>query len=300
MNSALQPADKDHASALRHSATGRFRRAVNWSTQLLSLCQSLYKSLRLSAGDLVEATVYTVILNGRFLRYRDDFEDALIQLSVAKSLLDTLANSSLTSRDQALAVLFADEISPEIRYCAHELGHAKAYDVNGIVAEIAPKYRNEIVENCEALLAKLQKEERPTSSASNLITRLWEGQPVPIRYPELVDVLLRVQTAELALEQSQQDSRGKKSKQGVTAYDGLLLALSDAEEVARKLQEARQVLYSVCHNRARCSLEILSFMALLPRQLPSAGETYILSMLTSFTSSFHVVYSVIYSSSVHS
>ncbi|KAF8895022.1 hypothetical protein CPB84DRAFT_1816027 [Gymnopilus junonius] len=240
INSALQPANKDHARALRHTATGRFRRAVNWSAQLLSLCQAFYKSSRLSARGLIEATVYTVILNGRFLRYRDDFEDAVIQLSVAKSLLDDLAGSSSTSRDQALAVLFADEISPEVRYCAHELGRAKAYDVNGIVAEIAPKYRNEIVEDCDALLAKLHKEECSTSSVSNLATRLWEGQPVPIRYPELVDVLLRVQTAESTLEQSQQDARGKKSKQGVTAYDGLLLALSDAEEVARKLQETHQ------------------------------------------------------------
>jgi signal recognition particle subunit SRP68 len=244
-NTALQPANQDNASSLRHSATGRFRRAVNWSTQLLSLCQTLYGLSRLSAENLLEVTIYTVILNGRFLRYRDDFEDALIQLSVAKSLLDDLANASSTSRDQALAVLFADEISPEIRYCAHELGRAKAYDINGIVSELAPVHRNEIVENCDALVAKLQSEEGSTTLKTKLKERLWEGQPVPIRYPELVDVFLKVEKAEVIVDSRQKEGRrstsNRKAKSDVTAYDAVLATLSDAEEVARKLQEAQQV-----------------------------------------------------------
>lgn len=196
----------------------------------------------MSAENLIEVTIYTIILNGRFLRYRDEFSDALLQLSVAKALLDDLANASPTSRDQALAILFSDEIGPEIRYCAHELGRAKAYDVNGIVAELAPKYRNEIVENCDALIAKMQTEQQTTSMKSKLTERMWEGQPVPVRYPELVDVLLRVQRFEGYLNDRDPASEAaKKTKLGATAYDSVLSALSDAEEVARKLQETQQV-----------------------------------------------------------
>ncbi|KAF8807165.1 hypothetical protein BYT27DRAFT_7211035 [Phlegmacium glaucopus] len=244
--SSLHPANDDKSRSLRHSATGRFRRAVNWSTQLLSLCQTLFTFSRLSAENLIEVTIYTVILHGRFLRYRDDFEDALIQLSVARGLLDDLVNSASTSRDQALAILFSDEIGPEIRYCAHELGRAKAYDVNGIVTELAPKHRNQLIENCDALIAKLKAEQRVAGSKLKLKERLWDGQPIPVRYPELVDVLLKVEEAEVALEASQKDRRpagtlGKKSKLGVTAYDALLLALSDTEEVARKLEGVQQL-----------------------------------------------------------
>ena len=247
-SSSLLPANADKSRSLRHTATGRFRRAVNWSTQLLSLCQTLFGSSRMSAENLIEVTIYTVILHGRFLRYRDEFEDALIQLSVARDLLDDLANSVSTSRDQALAILFSDEIGPEIRYCAHELGRPKAYDVNGIVSELAPKHRNQLIENCDALVAKLQAEERVADSKVKLKTRLWDGQPVPVRYPELVDVLLKVEEAEIALDASEKNSRrrpagtsGKKSKSEITAYDALLLALSDAEEVARKLEGVQQV-----------------------------------------------------------
>ncbi|KAG2160209.1 uncharacterized protein EDB93DRAFT_1244961 [Suillus bovinus] len=254
---SLQPANEDQAGTLRHSATGRFRRAVHWSTQLLSHCQSLYSSSHLSAEGLMQITIYTLILNGRFLRYRDNFEDALIQLSVARHLLDELVDRAATSRDQALATVFADDIGPEIRYCAHELGRERAYDVDAIAAELSEKHRGEIVEGCDALIEKFRQEGEVAGKGEGrkkLATLMWEGLPVPVRNPELVDVLLRVQEAEAKITQSREPAgaegasdKGRKgksgghgSKKGVAAYDAILLALSDAEEVARKLVEAQQ------------------------------------------------------------
>lgn len=268
---STQPANDDHASSLRHHATGRFRRSVNWSTQLLSHCQSLYSSSRLSAENLLETTIYTLILNGRFLRYRDDFEDALIQLSVARSLLDELAAAGTTSRDQALATLFADEIGPEIRYCAHELGRAKAYDIDGIVAEFASKHRNDLVEGCDDILQKFKKEEEVSGKGEarkKLQTLLWEGEPVPVRNPELVDVLLKVQESERKLDgQESAPKKGSGSKKGVAAYDSVLSALSDAEEVARKLVETQQV----------STLQLAAYSSHLIWNLPVAGRRQLFS-----------------------
>ena len=207
----------------------------------------------------MHVTVYTLILNGRFLRYRDDFEDSLIQLSVARHLLDELADRAATSRDQALAIVFADEIGPEIRYCAHELGRERAYDVDAIVAELSRNHRGEIVAGCDDLIHKFRQEGEVAGKGEGrkkLETLMWEGQPVPVRNPELVDVFLRVQEAEAKIIPSHEPARaegtsnkggrkgksgGHGSKKGVAAYDAILLALSDAEEVARKLVEAQQV-----------------------------------------------------------
>jgi signal recognition particle subunit SRP68 len=193
------------------------------------------------------------------LRYRDDFEDALLQLCVARNLLDELADRASTSRDQALATLFADDIGAEIRYCAHELGRSKAYDVDGIVKELASKHRNNIVEGCDPLVAQLKNESDVSGKAEvrkKLSALVWEGQPVPVRNPELVDVLLKMQEAEARLEgvngsqekgglarndKGKTKEKGGRSKKGVAAYDAILLALSDAEDVARKLVEAQQV-----------------------------------------------------------
>ncbi|KAF7319739.1 Signal recognition particle subunit SRP68 [Mycena kentingensis (nom. inval.)] len=235
---AILPANADHAGTLRHSATGRFRRAVHHATQLLSLCQALHAADRFSAENLLQATVYTLILNGRFLRSRDEFEDALVQLGVARGLLDELAKGADTSRDQALATLFSDEIGPEIRHCAHELGRAKAYDVDGIAAEVSKQHRGALVDGCDALLSKFKNEAGKGAAKKTLAPLVWEGQPVPVRNPELVDVLLRVQDAEQRLSEGKSASASKKS---VKAYDAILSSLSDAEEVARKLVEAQQL-----------------------------------------------------------
>ncbi|KAH7883995.1 hypothetical protein F5I97DRAFT_1897342 [Phlebopus sp. FC_14] len=251
---SLLPANEAHSATLRHSATGRFRRAVHWAMQLLSHCQSLYNNSLLAPSSLLQVTVYTLVLNGRFLRYRDSFDDALIQLCVARNLLDELAEMAETSRDQALAVLMADEIGPEIRYCAHEMGWERAYDVDAIVKDFATKHKNELVEGCDALTKAFQEERRESGKGegkTRLATLVWEEQPVPVRNPELVDVFLKVQEAEAKItapcdtSTTETDKRKKGGKahgsqKGIAAYDSVLLALSDAENVVRRLVEAQQ------------------------------------------------------------
>ncbi|OSD05642.1 hypothetical protein PYCCODRAFT_1457166 [Trametes coccinea BRFM310] len=256
---AAEDAQKKSSSNRKH-ATRRMRRAIHWATQLLSHCQALYAQGRLPAEDLAQVTAYTLILNGRFLRQRYDFEDALVQLCVARNLLDSLAAAASTSREQALAVAFADEIGPEIRHCAHELRRDKAYDVDALVSEVAPRHRNALIQDCDALLARLGKESGGAAEErGKLKPLLWEGEPVPIRSPELVDVLLKVQEAEEKLVQARKadvksseapsngekkgkGAHGARSKRGgVASYDAILLALSEAEDVSRKLVESQKM-----------------------------------------------------------
>ncbi|KAI0770966.1 hypothetical protein BD413DRAFT_663852 [Trametes elegans] len=257
---AAEDAEKKSSTNRKHAAR-RMRRSIHWATQLLSHCQALYAQGRLSAEDLAQVTAYTLILNGRFLRQRYDFEDALVQLSVARNLLDALASAAETSRAQALAVAFADEVGPEIRHCAHELRREKAYDVDAVVAEVAPQHRNALVQDCDALLARLRQERGGAAEERGKLKELlWEGEPVPVRNPELVDVLLKFQDAQEKLVQAgkadeksanatttEGDKKGKVAKGsrskrgGVASYDAILLALSEAEDVSRKLVEAQKL-----------------------------------------------------------
>jgi signal recognition particle subunit SRP68 len=256
---SLRLTNKPRAHTLAHNATSRFRRSVKWSIQLLSYCRALFASSQLSAENLLEITIYALILNGRFLRYRDRFEGALIQFCVAHHLLDGLAINASMSRDQALAILFSDEIGPEIRYCAHELGLPKAYDICGIVESVASQHKTEIVDGFDALMQNFKTDvavANEMGSRRKLGSLMWEGQQAPVRNPELVDVLLKVQEAEASLtvlpsdiglsnirKQDKKLNRagGHSSKKDVAAYDTILLALSDAEVLARKLTEAQQV-----------------------------------------------------------
>ncbi|KAF8171710.1 hypothetical protein K438DRAFT_1612561 [Mycena galopus ATCC 62051] len=118
------------------------------------------------------------------------------------------------------------------------------YYIDGIVAEIAGKHKNQIVEGCDAIITKLKSEGDVAgkgASRKKLAELTWEDQPVSVRNPELVDVLLKVQEAEHRLDELQQGSSSSTSKKGVAAYEAIILALSDAEEVARKLVEAQQL-----------------------------------------------------------
>ena len=199
------------------------------------------------------------MIQGRYNRTKDEFEAALIQLSVCRSILDQMAAFAVSSRDQALAAVFADEIGPEIRYCAHELGRSKAYDVDGVVAELTPKHSEKTVQGYNELIEALKNSSSAGSatgsgSRQKLEPLVWEGQPVPIRNPELVDVFLKVQDATAQLKGggstqktsvSENAEKGKKhhhkSRGKIAAFDAVLQALSDAEDLARRLLEAQQV-----------------------------------------------------------
>jgi len=76
------------------ASTLRFRRAVHCATQFLSQCTD---TSRLGAANVLEMTACTLTLNGHFLRYRDEFKDALVQLCVARGILDELAVHAETS-----------------------------------------------------------------------------------------------------------------------------------------------------------------------------------------------------------
>jgi signal recognition particle subunit SRP68 len=242
---ALEPAQAERAHTLRHSATARARRAVHWAAELLSHCTALHGAGRLPASALAETAVYTLLANGALLRRRADYEDALHQLCAARLLLDELGRAARSSRDQALCVLFADGAGPEIRHCAHELGMQRAHDVDGLVAHFGPKHAPALVPGYEELVGELEAAAATGGDAARMQLRplMWEDEPVPVRNPELVDVLLRVQTAQAKLDTEHAGKRSEAAggKRGVAAYDAILAALSDAEDVARKLAEAQRV-----------------------------------------------------------
>ncbi|KAG8951763.1 hypothetical protein FRC03_012384 [Tulasnella sp. 419] len=243
---------KSKDSSVRKHALSRFRRASTYATQLFQHATTIYSSSasRISILSYAEIITYHLIIQGRLSRAKEEFQDAIAQLSVARSLLDKLSSAATTSRDQALYTVFGDEIGPEIRYSAHELGRSKSYDIDGVVAEYAPKHGESQIKGYKSLLDNITA--TSSTSGSGAKGRLgpidWEGQPVPIRSPELVDAFLKVQDAVAKLDAGhqgatagdQQQSKAKRSRSKVVAFDGVLSALSDAEDLSRKLLEGHQ------------------------------------------------------------
>ncbi|KIJ45248.1 hypothetical protein M422DRAFT_251428 [Sphaerobolus stellatus SS14] len=185
----------------------------------------------------------------------------LVQLSVAHALLSELEKTARTSKEVALARAFKDEIGPEIRWCVHEFSRSgdgedeeleaialkwkkREWDIEGIVGDVAPAYAERVVSGYGEVVSGLRAEEGDSAGKKEVLEELmWDGEPVPVRNPELVDVLLKVQEARGRLRGTDEEGatakakgRGKMSK-----YDAVLHSLSDAVDVARKLVEAQQV-----------------------------------------------------------
>lgn len=193
----------------------------------------------------------------------------LVQLSVAHALLDELEKSAASSKEVALARAYKDEIGPEIRWCIHEFSRSsegedtdaeleeialrwkkREWDIEGIVADVAPAYSERVVSGYGGLVRGLREEAEasgdPAGKKQVLEELVWDGAPVPVRNPELVDVLLKVQEATSKLRGGEEDgatakARGKAARGKMARYDAVLLSLSDAVDVARKLVEAQQV-----------------------------------------------------------
>lgn len=278
---AADPAYADDGT-LRHRATGRFRRAVSHSATLLSQARSLYSSdpRRISAAGFLEVTVYHLVLQGRFYLRRDDFRLALEHLAVAHVIFAELAKSATTSRDQAVYTLFSDEIAPQIRFAAHSQGHKASYDIDVVSREVTTsKLKEALVPGCHEIVQRLQQEraEEVTGSGSSgramLKEPLWEGTPVPVRNPELVDAFIKMQNADAMAEGKRAYKRRRKvgskttlpagnkemqtsaasttTRDKVAAFDGVLLALAEAQQVVQRLVESKEViiLAHVPHNQ---------------------------------------------------
>lgn len=243
---------------------------------LLSQARSLFSSRsgRISAGALLEVVAYHLTLHGRFYLRRDDFRLALDRLVIARTILAELAKGTTTSRDHSLYMLFSDEIAPQIRFAAHSQGHKAAYNIEAVVKEVnTSKLRDTLVPGYEEIVLQLRGEGTKEAASSGSLGRamlrepLWEGKPVPIRNPELVDAFIKVQNAEDAMVggkractppkkagataalppggKSRASAASKTTRSRVAAFDDVLLALADAQQVAHKLVESQKVTLDV-------------------------------------------------------
>jgi signal recognition particle subunit SRP68 len=207
----------------------------------------LLETGKLKAIYYAEVATYDLLVKGRLQRIREEYDTGVASLAVARNMLDELASNASTSHDQAISTVFIDEVAPEIRHCAHSLGHKRAYDIDSIVKEVAPIHRTKLIPQYDQLIEAIHDatgKVADSKTAQRILQSLeWEGAPVPLRNPELVDAYLKVELAssKLAAGSTDRPAQDTKSRKKVTAFDSVLQALSDAENIARKLSEARKL-----------------------------------------------------------
>ncbi|KAN0060610.1 signal recognition particle subunit srp68 [Thecaphora frezii] len=238
-----QAFENDADPALRQRGISRLRRAVQWSTSLHQLVCAL--NARFDVYARSETAAYSVLLKGIAAFDRNQWSKALELLSVARLLLNAIADNSMTSRNEALANSFVDAGEAQMRYCAYQLGEAEQ-NMDTVARKTATaEVCNSVYSGYDALVAELEAAAAKNGAAkSEPLSITWHGHQIPVRNLELLDTITRVRSEEAALHDAirngslQDDSKAATRQEGDKANRGKRPRLSHAQRKAKKREAA--------------------------------------------------------------
>lgn len=208
----------------------RLRKAAKHSEKLEKLCESP----RVDAKTKLEAQAYTAYLTGMVHFELQEWKLAMEAFNKCKTIYEKLA-SAFT---EELAVLYrqrVDEISPNIRYCAYNIGDQNA--INDLMQmRLTGGGGGMMAEKLEALITQARTKQAATMSEVE-----WRGRSVPVKIDKARIFLLGLADNEAAIAQAVNE----ETKEHL--YETLLAECRDT------IQAVREELKSEAKQRERSS-----------------------------------------------
>lgn len=214
----------------RFHLLARLRKAAKHSEKLEKLCESP----RVDAKTKLEAQAYTAYLTGMVEFELQEWKLAMEAFNKCKTIYEKLA-SAFT---EELAVLYrqrVDEISPNIRYCAYNIGDQNA--INDLMQmRLTGGGGGMMAEKLEALITQARTKQAATMSEVE-----WRGRTVPVKIDKARIFLLGLADNEAAIAQT----ANEETKEHL--YETLLAECRDT------IQAVREELKSEAKQRERSS-----------------------------------------------
>ncbi|XP_023119487.1 signal recognition particle subunit SRP68 [Amphiprion ocellaris] len=214
----------------RFHLLARLRKAAKHSEKLEKLCESP----RVDAKTKLEAQAYTAYLTGMVDFELQEWKLAMEAFNKCKTIYEKLA-SAFT---EELAVLYrqrVDEISPNIRYCAYNIGDQNA--INDLMQmRLTGGGGGMMAEKLEALITQARTKQAATMSEVE-----WRGRSVPVKIDKARIFLLGLADNEAAIAQT----ANEETKEHL--YETLLAECRDT------IQAVREELKSEAKQRERSS-----------------------------------------------
>uniref|UniRef100_A0A8C9Z1P4 Signal recognition particle subunit SRP68 n=1 Tax=Sander lucioperca TaxID=283035 RepID=A0A8C9Z1P4_SANLU len=214
----------------RFHLLARLRKAAKHSEKLEKLCESP----RVDAKTKLEAQAYTAYLTGMVEFELQEWKLAMEAFNKCKTIYEKLA-SAFT---EELAVLYrqrVDEISPNIRYCAYNIGDQNA--INDLMQmRLTGGGGGMMAEKLEALITQARTKQAATMSEVE-----WRGRSVPVKIDKARIFLLGLADNEAAIAQT----ANEETKEHL--YETLLAECRDT------IQAVREELKSEAKQRERSS-----------------------------------------------
>uniref|UniRef100_A0A8D3C8E9 Signal recognition particle subunit SRP68 n=1 Tax=Scophthalmus maximus TaxID=52904 RepID=A0A8D3C8E9_SCOMX len=209
----------------RFHLLARLRKAAKHSEKLEKLCESP----RVDAKTKLEAQAYTAYLSGMVEFELQEWERAMEAFNKCKTIYEKLA-SAFT---EELAVLYrqrVDEISPNIRYCAYNIGDQNA--INDLMQmRLTGGGGGMMAEKLESLITQARTKQAATMSEVE-----WRGRTVPVKIDKARIFLLGLADNESAIAQT----ANEETKEHL--YETLLAECRDTIQAVREelKSEAKQ------------------------------------------------------------
>uniref|UniRef100_A0A8C8H471 Signal recognition particle subunit SRP68 n=1 Tax=Oncorhynchus tshawytscha TaxID=74940 RepID=A0A8C8H471_ONCTS len=202
----------------RFHLLSRLRKAAKHGERLEKLCESP----RVDAKTKLEAQAYTSYLSGMVRFELQEWKDAMEAFNKCKTIYEKLA-SAFT---EELAVLYhqrVEEISPNIRYCAYNIGDQNAMNELMQMRLSAGGGGGMMAEKLEALITQTRAKQAATMSEVE-----WRGRTVPVKIDKARIFLLGLGDNEAAIAQAANEETKER------LYETLLAECRDTIQAVRE------------------------------------------------------------------
>jgi len=211
----------------------KLSKASKYSDELNKLCEME----RVDARTKLEAQAYSYWMTANLKFEVHDWQTAITFYTQARSIYEKLSGAFMDESMKMLYLQRVDEIGPNIRYCAYNLGQG-GMDINDLM-----KMRSSAAGQ-DMLAAKIDAAIAETREklASSFGEVTWRGKTVPVRNEKARVFILRIQDKESELE------RRATFEEKMDVFDNMLMDCKDtlqvvnteinAEVAAKKKNEA--------------------------------------------------------------
>uniref|UniRef100_A0A671L9T3 Signal recognition particle subunit SRP68 n=1 Tax=Sinocyclocheilus anshuiensis TaxID=1608454 RepID=A0A671L9T3_9TELE len=173
----------------RFHLLARLRKAAKHGEQLEKLCESP----RVDAKTKLEAQAYTAYLNGMVQFELQEWKSAMEAFNKCKTIYEKLA-SAFTEEQAVLYHQRVEEISPNIRYCAYNIGDQNAINDLMQMRLSAGGGGGMMAEKLEALITQTRAKQAAVMSEVE-----WRGRTVPVKIDKARIFLLGLADNEAAI-----------------------------------------------------------------------------------------------------
>ncbi|XP_054721035.1 signal recognition particle subunit SRP68-like [Uloborus diversus] len=196
----------------------RLRKATKIASDLETLCESS----KCDARTKLEAQAYSAWIKGSLYFELQQWQSAIECFRISQTIYEKLSEA-LNEDEVVLYKQRVEELIPNIRYCAYNIGDETA--INDLMKmRLSGKTSGEdlLASDLDHLIAQTREKQAVTLSEVE-----WQGRKIPVRHEKIRLFLLNVQDAQVQVEQAL-DLQAK-----IEVYERLLLDCKDALQVVR-------------------------------------------------------------------